>query len=148
MSRVNALIIDDSETDRYLIRRILRRCEAIRNVEEFSNGEEALSFIRDAEEYDRRCGPNPPPALAFLDINMPRMSGFDVLQAIQDLGDSGTFDTSKRCLVIMLTSSNYSGDREKSLAYGFVAGYLEKPLDREELQDILSRHYPDTTPAN
>lgn len=147
MSRINTLVVDDNETDRYIARRVLKRCEAIQNVEEFTGGEEALSFIRDSDLYDTRCGPNPPPTLIFLDINMPRMSGFDVLQAVQDLNDSGAFDTSRKCIVIMLSSSDYSGDREKSSAFDFVADYVEKPLDRKKLQDIVSRHYPDITPA-
>lgn len=146
MTQISALLIDDSETDRYIARRVLSRSDAIRNVEERSDGSKVLELFKKPAEFEKLCGPRPPPTLVFIDINMPGMSGFELLESMQELGNSGTLDASSSCIVIMLTSSSFSGDREKALNFDFVADYVEKPLNRDKLQTIVERHYPDLTP--
>jgi signal transduction histidine kinase/CheY-like chemotaxis protein len=70
VSRDRVLIIDDNERDRYLLKHLLRSMNV--TVTEASSGAEGLSKAR-AER----------PRLIFLDLAMPEMSGYDVLEQLQ-----------------------------------------------------------------
>jgi CheY-like chemotaxis protein len=64
------LIIDDNERDRYLLKHLLRTMNVL--ITEASNGVEGLAKAREER-----------PRLIFLDLAMPEMSGFEVLQHLQ-----------------------------------------------------------------
>ncbi|MEZ4652164.1 MAG: response regulator [Candidatus Eisenbacteria bacterium] len=132
------ILIDDSEDDRYLFKRVVRSAGLERDILEFPDGEPAWEFFRDLESFERDAGPHPPASLVFLDINMPRMGGFDLLERLQEHADrlrSRTF------FVVMFTSSRNTQDQERALAYDIVRDYVVKPLDTEQLGAIIARHY-------
>jgi DNA-binding response OmpR family regulator len=88
-----------------------------------SNGEEALSIISTSK-----------PNLVFLDVMMPKVSGFDVCQRTKrDLGLTGTY-------IVLLTAKGQEFDRQK----GYDSGadlYMTKPFDPDTLlakaRDVL-----------
>ena len=139
MTSITAIVVDDNESDRYLATRVLQRNEDIGNIDEFEGGEWVLNF-RESASFEIACGPHPPPTLIFLDINMPRLTGFDVLNQVKEFGRTGQVDRKKGCRVMMLTSSNYFGDRDKSFAYDMVADYVEKPLSKAKLATLIQPH--------
>ena len=69
--KLRALIVDDEALARGRLRKLLAAATDLEIVGECSNGPEAIAFIR-----ERR------PDLAFLDVQMPEVSGFDVLRAL------------------------------------------------------------------
>lgn len=71
--KIQALIVDDEALARGRLRKLLAGTEDLEILGECSNGREAISFIR-----DRR------PNLVFLDVQMPEVSGFDVLRAMPE----------------------------------------------------------------
>jgi two-component system, chemotaxis family, response regulator Rcp1 len=88
------------------------------------DGEEAMAFLRRTGKYHRA----PRPQLVFLDLNLPRKDGREVLQEIK--GDS---DLRRIPVVIMTTSSS---ERDIQHAYELHANcYITKPVD---LEDFLS----------
>jgi CheY-like chemotaxis protein len=103
------LVVDDTPDNLMVARAAL----TFFNVQVYtaSSGEEGLRLARQVK-----------PTLILLDIKMPHMSGWDVLQAIrQDEALSNT-------LVIAITAYAMDNDREKALAAGF-DGYISKPFD-------------------
>jgi len=68
---LRALIVDDEALARGRLRKLLAEAADVEIVGECSNGPEAIAFIR-----ERR------PDLVFLDVQMPEVSGFDVLRAL------------------------------------------------------------------
>jgi signal transduction histidine kinase/CheY-like chemotaxis protein/HAMP domain-containing protein len=71
------------------------------------------------------------PDLILLDISLPGMDGFQVLQAIRN------DETIRHTPIVALTARAMKGDREVILAHGFDA-YLSKPVDAESLKNTIS----------
>lgn len=84
---------------------------------ESSNGHDALLQVK-----------NKAPDLVLLDIQMPGLSGFEVLRAIRNLDPPAT------CHVWALTAFAMDGDRQRFLASGF-DGYIAKPLSISDLRE-------------
>ncbi|MGC3872860.1 response regulator transcription factor [Halomonas sp. GXIMD04776] len=81
------------------------------------NGEQALALVADQA-----------PDLVLLDISLPGISGFDVLERLRA-------DTAhKRLLIIMLTAHGREVEREKGLALG-ADDYITKPFSTQALVD-------------
>lgn len=114
--------IDDSEIDQMVYKRIIKRSGVVENVITFQLAEDALDYLMsdDREEID----------VILLDINMPRMNGFEFLEAATaKLGDDFI-----NCIVIMLTTSLNAQDERRAKEFGMVKSYLNKPLEEEHLE--------------
>lgn len=140
MSQISAVIVDDSEVDRYIAQRALGRNDRIDQVVETTDGLDFVEFFRSARFTDM-CGPHPPPTLVFLDINMPVLDGFAVLDELAKMREEDKLELKSKCIVMMLTSSSYIGDRQKADKYDLVSGYIEKPITRAKLTELIERHY-------
>lgn len=79
---------------------------------------------------DKAGGKETNPEIILLDINLPGMNGFEVLQFIRSKARH------KRTPVIMLTSSDSENDIEKSYAFGANA-YLVKPDNLQAMHEVL-----------
>ena len=113
------LIADDKDSSRELVRTVLERCGY--EVIEATNGSEAL---REALSQQ--------PDLIVLDLHMPEMDGFGV---VQQLRTESRFAVTP---VVALTASAMHGDREKALAAGF-SGYITKPIRLDYLRSEVAR---------
>ena len=134
------VVVDDELTDRYLMRRVVKESGLDARFIEFKAGDEFLAAISDHQVRTELIGDPPPPILVLLDIRMPRMTGFEVLQAIQYGRDSQVADT-PGMKVVMFSSSAHPGDREKAFSYDFVKDYVVKPLSTDGLKDLVAKHY-------
>lgn len=116
MDKIRALIIDDEANSRSSLRHKLNRsCPDVTVVEECENGEEGIAAIRAQH-----------PDLVFLDVEMPRMNGFSMLQQLQEY----SFE------LIFVTAYDHYAVR----AIRFSAmDYLVKPVEVEELKAAVDR---------
>ena len=110
------LVIDDDATVRDLMRRYLSR-EGF-DVVTAAGGREGLDFARELH-----------PSVITLDVFMPDLDGWSVLQAIKQDADL------RRIPVIMMTISD---EKQKGITLG-ASGYLMKPVDRAQLAQLLER---------
>ena len=110
------LVVEDTRGIQVLLRRILEKAGA--SVEVAIDGRAALDLF-EADDAKR-----PVYDLILLDMNMPRLSGYDTAAAVREFG----IETP----IIALTASALRGDRENCLNAG-CDDYLTKPIDREEL---------------
>lgn len=117
---MRVIFADDNEDHRFLIRRALREVRETLQLDVVlaADGQEAL----EAAWGEGRHAGAPPPGLAFLDIKMPLLDGFEVLAALR--GDPRT----RTLPVVMLTSSENARDTGRATECG-ADGYLMKPLD-------------------
>jgi len=118
------MLIDDDSIDQKHYKRIVTRSGLVRCFHQFTHAEKALEFLSDPA--------NPHIDAILLDINMPRMTGFEFLDAaVNDLGSSFA-----HLVVVMLTTSASPYDRERVTRYDMVRDYVIKPLELAHLERI------------
>ena len=136
-ARCDALIVDDCEADRYLLKRLLRKAGWFDGIAEARHGQEALEQL---EAHGRAAAAQPVGArrlLVFLDVNMPGLTGFDVLDACEWCKSRG------QIVVILFTSSDDAGDLARARCYACVAGRVVKmPEQVAELREQLAASVP------
>ena len=118
-------MIEDNPSDVELTRRALEKSRIANRLVVAEDGEAAL-------EYLGREGPDKLPALALLDLNLPRLSGLEVLQRIR--ADART----RRLPVVILTSSK----EEQDVAAGYDLGvnsYIRKPVDFNQFAHCIEQ---------
>ena len=111
------LLVEDDYLDSMSVERELRKLNITNPLYTARNGREALNMLKG----DGVQKLQPLPAVVLLDINMPRMSGLEFLEAIRQ-------DSEFRNLkVFIMTTSSEDSDRIAAQNLG-VAGYIVKPL--------------------
>ncbi len=119
---LRVLFVDDDPDHAVLITRAIKEADITAELHTASDGEEALALLRTTEDA--------PPDLVLLDINMPGLSGLDVLAQIK--GDAAL----RRLPVVMLTSSELSSDIARAYELG-ASGYISKPSLMHDLRAVL-----------
>jgi len=122
--RVNILLVEDDELDVENVERAFRKNNTPNPLWVALDGEEALRILRGPDYPKER-------RLVLLDLNLPRLSGIELLQEIRS-------DPALRPLsVVVLTTSNE--DRDRTEAYNLnVAGYMLKPLTFQSFVELMS----------
>ena len=134
MSQLDSvLLIDDNDADNYIHKRVLTRAGVVKEVYVAFDGVEALELLT-----TERDGAYLSPDLILLDINMPRMDGWEFLDQYDKLEQAMRGDR----VIIMLSTSTNPHDIEKATSKEIVGGFLEKPLTEEALKEILAKHFP------
>ncbi len=119
------ILIDDNEADNVFHEIMIRRAGFTGEVLIFDNGLDALDFMRQDQLRLPTC--------IFLDINMPMLDGFEV--AIQATPLLEGRDTT---VLVMLTSSGSTQDRERAAQIPVISGYVTKPLAAALVRDMLT----------
>jgi len=120
MNAQTALVVEDSEDVSYLIRFLLER-------EHFH-----VELAADGREAERLVETLPPPQLVMLDIMLPYVDGFQLLQKMRSL------ETWKQVPIIMLTAKSQERDIVHALDAG-ATDYVVKPFQPEELMARVRR---------
>ncbi len=124
MTLNSILIIDDEETDRYLLKRTIQKAQLTEKVYEADDGRIGLEFLSDYEKNSKKDPSEFPPILIFLDINMPRMDGFEFLDEFSKLRIE--YPNLNSTCVLICSSSDNVDDKDKAATYDTVKGYMVK----------------------
>lgn len=132
MSRLSAtkdveiLLIEDNPGDVLLTKEALSDAKVENNVHWAKDGAEALAFMQNQPPFtDAPC-----PDLIFLDLNLPRKNGHEVLAFLK------SDNRFKRIPVVVLTSSSAEADIVRS--YDHHANcYITKPVDLEKFMSVI-----------
>ena len=123
---IEILLVEDNPADADLTREALAEAKVINNVHVVDDGERAIAFLRHEGEYASAVRPD----LIFLDLNLPRRDGREVLEEIKEDVDL------RRIPVVILTSSKAEEDIVKS--YDLHANcYITKPVRLDGFLHVL-----------
>ncbi len=123
---IEILLVEDNPGDVFLTRNALQRAKLSNNLHDVKNGEEALAFLKQKEPFANA----PRPDIILLDLNLPRMNGHEVLQAVK------SDDALKDIPVIVLTTSSNKEDIINSYRH-YANAYITKPVNIEQLIEVL-----------
>jgi DNA-binding NarL/FixJ family response regulator len=116
MKRIRLVVVDDHALFRAGLTSLLADMNEFEIVGEASNGMEALDIIHDSQ-----------PDIVLLDVNMPGLSGVEVVEKIRESND---------CKILMLTISKHEEDLFGAINAG-ADGYLIKNVDPEDLRKAI-----------
>jgi CheY-like chemotaxis protein len=122
------LVVEDSESDVELLREALADSEPDVAMDIVRHGEDALAFLRREGQFAAAAHPD----LVVLDLNLPRMGGFEVLKALRADVDPRL----RRLPVVVFTTS--SATRDVDAAYDLHASsFVTKPTAFEHYLDTV-----------
>jgi len=127
---INILLVEDDEVDIQITLRAFNKANSGNNVFIAHDGLEALDYLYHRGEFQDKEN-YPLPDFILLDINMPRMNGFEFLDQIKK-------DPKFKLIpVSMLTSSRNNEDVEKSYN-NYACSYIPKPVCYEDFENVVN----------
>ena len=137
MKKLNCiLLVEDNYATNVLHKRILENLDAADHIQIAENGEEAIEYLDNAINDGEHC---PNPEMIFLDINMPRMNGWEFLEEYH----KRNYSNDHRIIIIMLTTSPNPDDEARAKTNPDISGYLRKPLLPRALKELMEKHFKD-----
>ena len=127
ISDLDVLLIEDDLGDVELTETALSRSKLRVNLHVVNDGEEALAYLRQEGQYTNASRPS----LILLDLNLPGLSGLEILSAIK------SDQSIKSIPVVILTTSDTNRDILKSYEIG-VNCYVTKPIGLKEFVKIVN----------
>ena len=123
---VNIVMIEDDEGHARLIEKNIRRAGINNAIRHFTDGTSALEYL-----YNDPAGPAlNGPALILLDLNLPDMSGIDILGKVK------ADDALKRTPVVVLTTTDDKVEIQRCYDLGCNV-YITKPVNYESFADAI-----------
>jgi CheY-like chemotaxis protein len=116
------LLVEDDEIDVITVKRALHELHVANQVDVAADGEDAWKRLQNQVQDA--------PSVILLDLNMPRMSGLELLRQIKQTPQL------KRIPVIILTTSKDERDKNESFLLG-AAGYMVKPVDYWQFVEVI-----------
>lgn len=119
---MKVLLVEDNEMNREIAEELLTEAGLI--VDTANDGDVAVDKIRKAQPYEYE--------LVLMDVQMPRMNGYEATQEIRKLKDP----RKSRIPIIAMTANAFEEDRKNALDAG-MNGHLAKPIDVQKLIQTL-----------
>ncbi|MCM4153561.1 response regulator [Arenibacter sp. N53] len=118
-------IVDDNKTINLLHFQVIKNTGIARDIKVYNNPLDALDDLKKEVISTSNA------IMVLLDINMEEINGFDFLDSLLSVCFTGFLN------IVMVTSSNDPQFRQKSLEHPLVSGYINKPLTKEQIFDIV-----------
>jgi len=123
------LIVEDNEDDIFFMERIFKQMGARCDLRFVRDGVEAVEYLSGKGQFEDRVQ-NPLPTIILMDLKMPRMNGFEVLEWMQKQPEIKLIPT------IVVTSSTMQEDVTRAYRSGANA-VMNKPVDKDSLLQML-----------
>lgn len=123
------LLVEDSEDDAFIMKKALAKSGVENPLQTVTDGQQAMDYLTGSGDYaDRERFPLP--FIVFLDLKLPYISGFEILEWLRQRPDLSSF------VVVVLTGSSEKKDYERAYALG-ARSYLVKPPTAQSLKDVF-----------
>jgi CheY-like chemotaxis protein len=126
MKRV--FLIDDDEIINHVHSMVIKRIDPSVELTLFKSGLQFVEAINQVSNFNF-------PDIIFLDIRMPELSGFDVLDVLLDNHQGSLNNTA----IFVLSSTLDDRDLNKAVSYPIVTKFMSKPLTFEMVSELLSK---------
>jgi CheY-like chemotaxis protein len=117
-SAIDLLLVEDDPGDVLMTREALADAKVVHNLHVIDNGEAAISYLKQEAPYQDA----PRPDLIFLDLNLPRVDGREVLAFVK------SDESLRRIPLVILTTSSSEDDVAHSYD-NYANAYVTKPVD-------------------
>ncbi|MDX1761520.1 MAG: response regulator [Christiangramia sp.] len=133
---LRTIIIDDDEIVTFLQKKIVSKCDLDPNPYSFKDAQKALNFLEQEASTETDY-------LIMLDINMPKMSGWEFLEKLKAIPNND------QCHVVMVTSSIDRKDKRDAANDPHVVDFIEKPVSARHCSKLkgiskLSMHFEES----
>lgn len=118
------VLVDDSNLTNIINKSLIKRHSQSIAVKVFEDSEEALYYVSNSTE----------PKLIFLDLNMPKLNGWQFLELVEK-------NKLEHLKIIILTSSVDIKDKEKAQLDKLVTNYINKPLTKEDFKEFYQKYF-------
>ncbi len=125
------LLIDDDADDNFYHKIIINEMNIVDKIDTAVNGIEALAYLSKEGQT--------PPDLIFLDLNMPKMNGWEFLNEYKNL----SAEQRAKVVILILSTSANPDDIAKAKNIEAVMGFETKPLSKELLTQIIKEKFPE-----
>ncbi|MBP6730635.1 MAG: response regulator [Chitinophagales bacterium] len=122
------LLVDDDEDANFFQEKLIKKAGFAQTVDKACNGVEALDYLKQCID-----GKHALPEIIFLDLNMPKMNGWNFLEKYNQFSE----EIKSKIVLIVLTSSVNPDDAERAKNTPEVKGYKNKFLNKDQLSEIL-----------
>src|SRR5688572_96617 len=126
---MNILVVDDSANDVFLLEQAFKKAAATSRLQAVPDGMEAQAYLKGEAKFSDRAV-HPYPDLLLLDLNMPRMNGFEFLQWLRADSDCGYM------VIYVLSASAREADVKRAYELG-ANSYIVKPSRMDELVSFV-----------
>lgn len=133
MKSKRLILIDDDPVSNLVTKRSIQKSGLLNEVDEilvFNNPFKGMEFLKEDWEDDTRD------TVLLLDINMPKIDGFQLMEGISAWGDK------RNLKVAILSSSALGSDREHAFQFSMMEDFFSKPITLEsitKIQEIFDR---------
>jgi DNA-binding response OmpR family regulator len=124
------LLVEDNPQDEFLMLRALRKAKVHATIDVVRDGQQAVDYLLRTGEFSNRS--EGLPAFVLLDLNLPKLSGLDVLKRLRAEPHTQLLP------VVMFTSSDDDRDRVRSYNSG-ANSFVSKPLEFAEFMTSTGR---------
>lgn len=123
------IVIDDDKINNFLVQGVLNQLIPNADIVCFTDPQLALDHLITLNNIEYKN------TIIFLDINMPVINGWDILDKLNEHFGAKLPENAK---LYIASSSNIEKDVSKSKGYELLTGYLTKPIKLENLKGIIS----------
>ena len=124
---IEILLVEDNPGDVFLTKKAFVTSKLANHLVVAPDGEVALKMLKKEDEYEAQ----PTPDIILLDLNLPKVDGKEVLEAIKE------DEKLRKIPVVILTSSN--AEKDILMSYELHANsYIVKPVDFSNFLDIVN----------
>ena len=127
---VTILLVEDDPGHARLIEKNLRRSNINNEIVTLTDGQQAVDYLFAQGQYGGRKRPSP--LLVLLDLNMPVLDGYQVLERMK------ANEQTKRIPVVILTTTDDAREVERCYNLGCNV-YITKPVDYEQFAEAIRK---------
>lgn len=131
------MVIDDDEPTNFISTMLIEEAECTRHLEIADSGIKALNYLKKATDAQAVKDDLVLPELIFLDINMPRMNGWEFLTEFRKIKNGYVLQP----VIVMLTTSLNPDDKQRAKDIAEITDFENKPLTKELIDRVMNKYF-------